>query len=162
MFSMFSRYHDQSKASNNDKMTIESILYESDKNALSLELNEPHQNTLFFDKGVFDIVVTPIIVNGTKKGSVIEWIDRSMEIEIENEIDGIIEKAAEGEFSQQINTKGKEGFHLALSNGLNNLTQNCRKIMLDMSNALQSLSSGDLNHHIATKYHGELDKLVNA
>ena len=49
----------------------------------------------------------------------IEWLDRTAEVNAEKEIGAIVEAAAAGDFTKRIAEAGKAGFFLEMARGLN-------------------------------------------
>jgi len=70
----------------------------------------------------FEITVNPILgAQGERLGTVIEWLERTLEVGIENEVAGAVSAAANGDFSQRLSLDGKTGFFANLSTGMNQL-----------------------------------------
>lgn len=96
---------------------------------------------------------------GKKMGSVVEWVDRTNEVNIEKEIDGIITSASQGDFSRNINLEGKSGFFKVVSEGLNRLTSTTNFALEEILQIFASMSKGDLTCRITKDYSGEFAQL---
>ena len=105
------------------------------------------------------ITATPIMDNGKRAGTVVEWADRTAEIAIEHEIDNIIKAAANGDFDNKLDTSGKEGFFLSVSDGLNRLLETTNVAIEDVKYVFSALAQGDLSKEITSEYSGSFAQL---
>jgi len=109
---------------------------------------------------IFNITSNPIVSNeGEALGSVVEWLDRTEERAIEKSVDELIASASKGDFSHRLETKGKTGFFLQVSNGLNQLLSTTGNALEDIASVLSAMSNGDLSRTISTNYEGEFGRL---
>lgn len=113
-----------------------------------------------------DLSMTPVEDGqGGYLGSVIEWTNRSTEVEVENEIATIVKSAAHGDFSESVTTEGKDGFHLTLATGINDILATTRTSIDGVVGVLRGLAQGDLSRKIEGDYQGVFGQLkddVNA
>ena len=56
-------------------------------------------------------------------GTSIEWLDRTIEVKVEQEIASVVGAAGEGDFSKRLSLEGKEGFFAQLARNINNLVE---------------------------------------
>ncbi len=91
---------------------------------------------------------------GERTGTVVEWLDRTREVKIEQEIALIVEDVKAGQLSSRIETSDKEGFFETLSVGINELTEVIDHVFSDVSHTMQGMSRGDLSNRINGDYHG--------
>lgn len=117
-------------------------------------------NTMIIADYTFAVSASPIMNGNDKIGTVIEWKDRTVEVDIEKEIDTMVTAAAKGDFSVELETKGKDGFFLSLAQGLNTITGNTKTVIHDVARALQRMSEGDLTNKIETSYSGTFSDLT--
>nr|WP_157828427.1 HAMP domain-containing protein [Enterovibrio nigricans] len=97
--------------------------------------------------------------NGERIGTVIEWTDRTAEVAIERNIDGVVDAASRGDFSKQLSLEDKQGFLLNLAQGLNTLTANTDTALADVQRIFGSMASGDLTERIEKSYAGRFGQL---
>lgn len=114
----------------------------------------------------FSLLATPV-VNASKErlGVSVEWQDRTAQVLLEREMAGIIDAAANGDFSGRFATEHMQGFYLQLGNGLNQLLNGVNRAIDDVGAVLGKLSRGDLTEKIVADYGGMLGLLkdnVNA
>ncbi|MDW7697295.1 Cache 3/Cache 2 fusion domain-containing protein [Xanthomonas euvesicatoria] len=90
-------------------------------------------------------VVSPVVAaTGERMGYVVEWSDRTQEVQVEQEVAHVVEAAAAGDLSERIDVRGKQGFLLLLAQQLNTLLDNNADGLSRVSALLSSLSQGDL------------------
>lgn len=90
-------------------------------------------------------VVSPVLnAAGERMGFVVEWADRTQEVQVEEEVARIVQAAAAGDLSGRVGTAGKQGFLLQLAQQLNMLLDNNADGLSRVSALLSSLSQGDL------------------
>lgn len=108
----------------------------------------------------FGLVANPVISDsGERLGSVVEWADRTAEVQVEREVAALVGAAAAGDFSKRISEEGKSGFILNLASGLNSLVDTADKGLKDVSRMLGALAQGDLSQSISADYQGTFGEL---
>ncbi|MFA1262018.1 methyl-accepting chemotaxis protein [Xanthomonas axonopodis pv. fascicularis] len=88
---------------------------------------------------------------GETSGEVCEWRDRTIEVQVEEEVARIVRAAASGDMSGRVETDGKHGFFLQLAQQLNGLLDANAGSLEQISTLLSALSRGDLT----VRMHGE-------
>ncbi|MCO6057689.1 methyl-accepting chemotaxis protein [Pseudomonas sp. MOB-449] len=108
----------------------------------------------------FGLVANPVISDaGERLGSVVEWADRTLEVQVEREVAALVGAAAAGDFSKRISEEGKTGFILNLASGLNSLVDTADKGLKDVARMLGALAQGDLSQSISADYQGTFGEL---
>lgn len=108
----------------------------------------------------FSLVANPIFdSNNERVGTVVEWNDRTKEVQIEKEVAGLVQSANSGNLSVRLSDEGKEGFYLRLAQGLNSLVATVDETVTDMGEMLDSLATGNLTQRIEGDYRGAYEKL---
>ena len=97
--------------------------------------------------------------SNTQIGLVVEWKDRTQELEIESEVEDLVNLALKGDLSNRIDMNGKDGFYKFLSEGINDLVDVSERVINDTIRVLSALSQGDLTQKIDAEYQGAFDKL---
>ncbi len=119
------------------------------------KLSSTFRSTLMIGGHYMDIVANPVMTDeGERIGIVVEWRDRTKEVNIQEEIAEIIESVKAGQLDKRINLEDKEGFFAKLSEGINELANVIENVFSDINNTMQSLSNGDLNNRIDREYQG--------
>ncbi|MDP2902714.1 MAG: methyl-accepting chemotaxis protein [Methylovulum sp.] len=106
------------------------------------------------------VVANPVFnEDGGRIGFVAEWLDRSVEAKVEQEIAKVVDGAALGDFSQRISEQDKEGFFLALGRGINQLMETSSTGLNEVVRVLEALARGDLTEKITNDYSGAFGQL---
>ncbi|MDV3468815.1 methyl-accepting chemotaxis protein [Stenotrophomonas sp. C3(2023)] len=101
------------------------------------------------------LIVNPIIgEDGQRQGFVVEWADRTLEAQVEDELARIVQAAAQGDFSARVSVEGKDGFFLQLAQQLNALLDANATSIEQISVLLSSLSRGDLTARMEGNFQG--------
>ena len=98
---------------------------------------------------------------GERLGSVAEWLDRTAEVAVEQEVASIVEGAVRGDFSRRLAPGNKEGFFMVLSEGLNRLMDTSERGLHDVAAVLNALAAGDLTKQITADYEGTFGEVKN-
>ena len=113
------------------------------------------------------VIASPIndADTGQRLGVVVEWLDRTQEVAIEQEVTEMVQSAMAGDLTQRIALEGKEGFFHMLSNSINELVAVSDEVIQKTVRVLGALSRGDLTQVIDGDYDGVFAQLkddVNA
>lgn len=109
----------------------------------------------------FSVIANPIINNGKRIGTVVEWDDKTAEKNIEKEVDRMLEAAMAGDFTRQMSLDGKTGFFADLSKNLNTLVSTVEVSLNDILRMLGAMAKGDLSERITRDYQGAFGQLKN-
>ena len=111
----------------------------------------------------FRLIASPIFDdNRNRLGSVVEWSDRTAEVNAELEITALVEAAGRGDFSKRINEDDKSGFMLTLAKNLNALMTISSNGLNDVARMLAALASGDMTSRITADYEGTFEELKSS
>jgi methyl-accepting chemotaxis protein len=106
------------------------------------------------------VTANPMVnAQGSRLGTVAEWLDRTAEVAVEKEVAAIVEASVMGDLSKRLNLQGKKGFMLQLGSGMNQLQDTCESALNEISRVLGALSQGDLTETITNEYYGTFGKL---
>jgi methyl-accepting chemotaxis protein len=104
---------------------------------------------------VMRLIVNPIIDDhGNRLGFVVEWADRTAEVQVEQELDRIVRAAAAGDFQGRVGTVDKEGFFLELAQHLNSLLEASATSIEQISQLFAALAQGDLSVRMTGNFSG--------
>lgn len=110
----------------------------------------------------FALTANPVFDDAGKRiGTVVEWVDRTEEVALEQQISALIQASAHGNLDERLPTEGKSGFFKVLSEGLNNLVAIADRIVKDTGRVFSALSHGDLSQSITSEYEGAFATLKN-
>ncbi|MGV7197005.1 Cache 3/Cache 2 fusion domain-containing protein [Xanthomonas axonopodis] len=109
------------------------------------QLTSTHVAQIHVGGRTMRLVVSPVLgAAGERMGFVVEWADRTQEVQVEQEVARIVQAAAAGDLSERVSIDGKQGFLLLLAQQLNALLDNNADGLSRVSSLLSSLSQGDL------------------
>jgi methyl-accepting chemotaxis protein len=108
----------------------------------------------------FSLTVTPVVnTRGERLGTAVEWLDRTLEVAVENEVAEIVSAAASGDFTKRVAADGKSGFFLRLAEDLNRLLDTAQRGLDDVVVMLSAMADGDLTKSITAEYSGTFGQL---
>ncbi|HZX30347.1 MAG TPA: methyl-accepting chemotaxis protein, partial [Rhodocyclaceae bacterium] len=106
------------------------------------------------------VTVSPVLDEGGNYiGSVSQWVDRTLEVEVEKEVEAIVFAAVRGDFSPRLKLEGKEGFFRSLADGLNQFLETSSRGLAAVAAVLNGLAHGDLTRQIRGRYEGTYGRL---
>jgi len=109
------------------------------------------------------VIINPLQnEHGEKIGFIIEWQDRTSEVEIEDEINTIIESAKAGNLNKRIDMHDKSGFFMRLSSGINDMISTVENNLNDITTTVTAMSKGDLSKRVKTEYAGRFGQVSNS
>ncbi len=92
--------------------------------------------------------------DGQRVGTVVEWLDRTAEVNVEQEIASVVQAASAGMFDQRLSVEGKRGFFLTLTESMNQLLATSEVGLTDVADLLASLARGDLSSRMERDHQG--------
>ncbi len=106
------------------------------------------------------VTASPVLnERGDRLGAVAEWLDRTPEVMVEQEVENLIAAAGQGNFDTRLTLEGKDGFFRKLSEGLNKLSETVSIGLNDVARVLKSIAQGDLTQSIDGQYEGIFGEL---
>ncbi len=91
---------------------------------------------------------------GQRIGTVVEWQDKTDELNAEIEIQSIVDAVQQGDLERRIVTDGKSGFFLNLSEGINRMVEEIANTLNDINDVMSAMAHGDLTRNIDNNYLG--------
>jgi len=101
----------------------------------------------------FRTVTNPVLdESGARIGTVMEWTDRTQEVAVEREMEGMLSAVVAGDLGRRIGLAGKTGFFEAMSRGVNQLADNMaeviarvKRVAADVHRGADEISAGNAN-----------------
>jgi methyl-accepting chemotaxis protein len=91
----------------------------------------------------FRIVTNPVVSrDGERIGTVMEWTDRTPEVAVEKEMQGMLTAVLSGTLTERISLEGKSGFFEVLTRGVNQLADNMAEIVAKVKHAAGEVYRG--------------------
>lgn len=123
-------------------------------------LQSTHTAQLEIGDLVIGFTANPIYDDsGESIGIVVEWENKTQQIEIENEIYKIVMCSLDGDLTKRINLDNKEGFYKNISYSINDLLSVNQLVIDETSRVLSGISQGSLNDEICYDYTGSYGEL---
>jgi methyl-accepting chemotaxis protein len=101
----------------------------------------------------FRTVTNPVLDDGGARiGTVMEWTERTQEVAVEKEMQGMLAAVVAGDLGSRIDLTGKTGFFEAMSGGVNQLADNMaevvsrvKRVAVDVHRGADEISAGNAN-----------------
>ena len=123
-------------------------------------LESTYDATIKVGGRTFRLILNPIRDGGgNRMGTVVEWQDRTAEVQVESEVSAIVQAAGTGDFSSRFEQSGRSGFFKQLGDGINQLLDISEAALGDIEQVLAALARGDLTQTITTQYGGIFGRL---
>ena len=128
--------------------------------AILRELRSTHRAQIEVGGFTFLLNASPVIDDdGNRHGTVLEWTDRTSEVQVEGELSALVTAALAGDFDQRLQLQGKDGFFRHLAEGMNRLLELTAGAIDDVGAVLNAMARGDLTRKIEKPYEGALGRL---
>ena len=108
-----------------------------------------HQMQIKIGSRTFRVSTSPVVDDGGQwLGTVAEWIDRTQEVAVEEEIANIVVAASAGDLSMRIRKEGKDGFFATLADGMNGILTNMATVVAEVNSVIEAGKNQDLTARI--------------
>ncbi|HYJ42341.1 MAG TPA: methyl-accepting chemotaxis protein [Steroidobacteraceae bacterium] len=108
-----------------------------------------HQTQVKIGSRTFRVSTSPVVDDGGLwLGTVAEWIDRTQEVAVEEEIANIVVAASAGDLSMRIRKEGKDGFFATLADGMNGILTNMSAVVAEVNSVIEAGKNQDLTARI--------------
>jgi Signal transduction histidine kinase regulating citrate/malate metabolism len=106
-------------------------------------LHSGHNGRIQIGNVHFSQAITPVFADdGSRVGFAVEWHDRTDELALENSISGIVQRAAQGDFSQRLPPLQGQGFTQTLAGSINQLLDTVSTISAEIRQMMAALARG--------------------
>lgn len=127
------------------------------------DLSSTYETSISVGGRIFDLVANPVVSEeGERLGTVVEWKDVTQERTIEGEVSEIVKAVGAGDFTKRLDTEGREGFMLALSQGMNQIGETAHQGLSETVEVLKALAEGNLRKTMNGNYQGAFDEIKQA
>jgi methyl-accepting chemotaxis protein len=110
---------------------------------------------LRFGAAALRVTASPVVAaSGEHLGAIVEWLDRTDEVEAEVELGQTIDAAAAGHLDQRVALEGKRGFFAVAARQMNALLDTNLRVFTDLQRVLGALAAGRLGERITADYRG--------
>ncbi|MCP5338755.1 MAG: PAS domain S-box protein [Sinobacteraceae bacterium] len=120
--------------------------------AILAALSKTHESQIHVGGRTLRITANPVRdEEGNRVATVVEWVDRTQEQAIEQEVNQIVAAVVDGRLEQRIAQEGKSGFVLMLSNGINQLVDTVSQVVTEVRQLVDAANQGDLTKRMAVE-----------
>ena len=124
------------------------------------ELTAPRTLDVGMGGKMLRVTATPVRdAQGNYLGRASQWVDRTQEIAVENEVGEIVSAAAMGDLAKRLSMEGKVEFFASLSEGINRLLETTQEALTGTSQVLSKVAQGDLTQTVDADYQGIFGQL---
>jgi methyl-accepting chemotaxis protein len=107
------------------------------------DLHGTHTTQVTLGKRTFRVVANPVMTGaGERVGTVFEWTDRTPEVAVETEMQGMLSGVLAGDLERRIELQDKTGFFEAMSRGVNQLADNMSEVVRKVKQASAEVHRG--------------------
>lgn len=129
-------------------------------------LEDPKQTTSFVTeiklaKLILRLTITPIELEGQRLGYVVEWLDRTEEVLIIDDISRVVDAMKAGKLSPRIEVNAT-GTFLAIKTNLNEYLDIVEEVINGVTGIVNAQSKGDLTQQFVGSFQGQLEELKDA
>ena len=97
----------------------------------------------------FDVILSPVFDDTQQRiGTVLEWTDRTSELNAQLDVQRVIDAACAGDLSGRINAKAMTGFFSTLASGVNHVFDANELLVGDMTRVMSSVATGNLGEYV--------------
>jgi len=140
--------------------SIQPLLRPGDHSVDVASLADTLQSTIRVGDRVLLTTVNPIVdEQGQHLGAIFEWLDRTPQVRIQEEVESIVAAARQGDLSRRVGIDGKDGFYASLSVGINDLLEVAARVVDDTVALFAALAQGDLTRSMQGDYQGKFAAL---
>ncbi len=123
-------------------------------------LTGTHEATIAIGGRQFALAASPILdPDGTRLGTTVQWTDITAQLVIENELDGVVEAAVQGDLTRRVGLEGKAGFMRTLAERINQLVGLVATTTDEFGAMLQAMAEGDLTRRVEADFKGQFADL---
>ena len=106
-------------------------------------LTGTHTADIKLGEATLRVIANPVVdAAGMRLGTVVQWIDRTAEVAVEEEVQRTVASALEGDLTIRIEESGKDGFFKKLAVGMNQLVANMGDAIRSMSSVATEVGTG--------------------
>ena len=107
------------------------------------QLRGPHTLQVPIGGRTFRLTLNPVLSSdGERLGAVVEWVDRTLEVSMEREVQEMVAGVLNGNLAHRIDLTGKDGFFAVLGRDVNHLVDNITEIVATVQKAAAEIHHG--------------------
>lgn len=124
--------------------------------------DQPWTGELHLLEIIFKLIVNPVFNNDEKVGYVVEWLDRTQEVFLENQLKSLTENANSGMLHKRMDISQATGIYCALGIGINQLLDLLAEFSKVIAFSVGELAFSRFNKDMEGDYQGVYRQVQNA
>jgi methyl-accepting chemotaxis protein len=113
------------------------------QHSLVQQITGSHQQEVKLGECTFRIVLSAVMGrDGQRIGTVMEWTERTLEVAVESQMQGMLQAVLAGDLTRRLPLEGKTGFFEVLTRSVNQLADNIAEIVATVKLAARDVYSG--------------------
>lgn len=121
-------------------------------------LRDTHQTEINLPGLIIRLTITPIDQDGRRVGYVIEWLDRTIEATLINDITNVVSAMNAGDFSQRVRAEAEGNFQV-IKDKINEVVEIIATAISEINHVLGAQAEGDLTQLSTAPFQGQLKEL---
>ena len=110
---------------------------------LLAELRSTYKTEINVGGRTLRLTVNPVLsANGERLGTSVEWLDRTVEVGVEKEMQGMLTAVLGGNLTERVLLSGKSGFFEVMTRNVNQLTDNMAEMVAKVKHAAAEVYRG--------------------
>jgi methyl-accepting chemotaxis protein len=106
------------------------------------KLDKTTSSVMVLGGRTYEVITTPVYaLDGSKTGSIGQWLDKTDQINAENEFKDLVQRAVDGDLSGRIQLRDKSGFFKALGESFNKLVDTISETIHEVKMSAQELTA---------------------
>ena len=126
------------------------------------KLRDPWIGKIEIAQLTFEVIVVPIMSNGHKMGYVVEWRDRTQEVELERQVASIIQASEEGMMHLRLDLTQANGSFLSLGKAINGLLAVLGNFTGNIAHTVGEIAFSRLDTNMDGSYKGAYRSVQNS
>ncbi|HEX6993048.1 MAG TPA: methyl-accepting chemotaxis protein [Gammaproteobacteria bacterium] len=123
-------------------------------------LTESYSETIVLGGRTLRLITSPVFNDeGERLGYVVEWEDRTEQVDAERDVEAIVAAAAEGDFARRMDVSKATGFFRVLGESVNKLMDVTDRNLKEVVRVLECLARGDLTERVEGEFSGAFAQL---
>jgi methyl-accepting chemotaxis protein len=120
-----------------------------------------HRTRIQIGRRHFEVTFNPIKgADGTPIGTVLEWIDRTADTELQEELRRVVAAAADGKLDVRLHADRDDPRFAQIADSINDMLEATRIAVAEVQSAMSALSAGDLGYRANAQLSGAFGQLL--
>ena len=125
--------------------------------------NLPYNASIEVGSLSFDLIAVALLDDsGNYLGTAVEWIDTTEQVNAQEQVEDLIQKASRGDLTDRLDAESFDGFMRNLAQGVNTMLDTVVEPIENCQAVLEQLAAGNLQENMTGTYHGMFEQLQSS